>query len=164
MKKVSYDVIGKHAIVDGEHRMIIMLIVNGAEKRIDKYMHYAERDDENMLKYFVKILDKIDTEVKKEDIKPEINIYTSEYSILNFFRFRWIKKWRRTNFTTNKGEPVIDKELWIKLDEYDSQYDFLVYDIMRNKDYNEITNSRLKIDRFAKGKARRYRKYQSVED
>ena len=164
MNVVLYDIIGKHAIVDGEHRMIIMLIVNGTEKKIDKYMHYAERDDENMLKYFVKILDKINTEVKKEGIKPEINIYTSEYSVLNFFRFRWIKKWRRTNFITNKGEPVKDKELWIKLDKYDSEYDFLVYDITGNKDYNDITNARLKIDRFAKGKARRYRKYQSVEE
>lgn len=164
MNVVSYDIIGKHAIVDNRHRMSIMLIVNENEKRIDKYIEYKDASDESMLKYFLKILDKIDAEAKSKEIKPEINIYTSEYAILNFFRFRWIKKWRRTNFLTNKGETVNDKELWIKLDKYDTEYDFLVYDITRNKDYNDITNERLKINRFAKGKARRYRKYQSVEE
>lgn len=70
------------------------------------------------LKYVEKIKE------KNEKKKLYVRIFSDSSYCVNALNQRWIKKWLNNNWTTSKGTPVLNKDLWLEINKFDKLIDF----------------------------------------
>ena len=70
----------------------------------------------------VKYVEKI--KEKNEKQKLYVRIFSDSSYCVNALNQRWIKKWLNNNWTTSKGTPVLNKDLWLEINKFDKLIDF----------------------------------------
>ncbi len=75
-----------------------------------------------------------------------VRIFSDSAYCVNAINKRWLKKWINNGWVTNKGTPVINKDLWLKVNKYDKLFDFQIIKV-KGHSGNEINE---KCDKIAK--------------
>ena len=59
--------------------------------------------------------------IEHVDADKEIELYTDSTYVMKGIT-EWITNWKKNNWRTNSKKPVLNKDLWLKLDEYNMEY------------------------------------------
>ena len=55
--------------------------------------------------------------LSKVPIKSKVELYTDSQYLKNAFTKNWMVNWKRNGWITSQGKPVLNQELWFKLDD-----------------------------------------------
>lgn len=155
MKKIKYDIYtdgacsnnGNYEDSYGGIGGWSYIVTNGTKELSSSSGGELETTNNRMeLTAIIKALSFIKKEVEKSSKDCSVRIFSDSAYCVNAINKRWIKKWLINGWKTSKGTDVLNKDLWLKLNELDKQVDFQIIHI-KGHNGNEFNE---KCDKLAK--------------
>jgi ribonuclease HI len=93
--------------------------------------------------------------LKSIEIEPgnNVQILSDSSYVVNCFKDKWFIKWFNNNYKNAKGEPVLNKDMWIELFELMNFFSAKI-EYVRSRS----TNENIMVDKMAKAEAWRLKK------
>lgn len=91
--------------------------------------------------------------LSKVPVKSQVELYTDSQYLKNAFTKNWIVNWKRNGWITSQGKPVLNQELWFKLDDLMRTHEVEFHWVKGHAGirYNE------RCDELARGEAAKYK-------
>lgn len=122
-----------------------VLIYNGAQKELSGY---EAQTTNNRMELTAAIRG---LEALKEPCC--VKLYTDSQYLVNAFQKGWLENWKRKNYRKADGKPVLNPELWQRLDELFSLHQVTLYWVKGHAD-NPYNN---RCDELAVGEYQKHR-------
>lgn len=119
-------------------------ISNGMEVISSSYGGVYNTTNNRMeLLAIVNALDETYHNISDELDKYSVRLFSDSAYAVNGVNKRWIKSWINNGWKTNRGTPVINRDLWEKINEFDKKFDFQMVHVKGHDGnyFNELCDS-----------------------
>ncbi len=120
----------------GGYAFVVTVSNSTKQEIIYEYSGSEQQTTNNRMELMsiVKALAYVKNKILKEDKDACIRIFSDSEYCVNGLNKRWIKRWIGNGWKTNAGSEVVNKDLWIKINQLDKEFDFQIIKVKAHSD------------------------------